>query len=40
MIFRTFDDHLMLVLHQPNSDRQERARLFRLRDTGESLELE
>ena len=40
MIFKTFDDRLMLVLHQPNSSPKERARLFELEDTGDSLRLE
>ncbi|MCP5115749.1 MAG: family 43 glycosylhydrolase [bacterium] len=40
MIFRTLDDKLMLVLHQPNSGRLERARFFELEDTGTSLRLE
>ncbi len=40
MIFRTFDGQLMLVLHQPNSGERERARLFKLRDAGDTLELE
>lgn len=39
MIFETFDGQLMLTLHQPNSDRAERARFFELRDTGDSLEI-
>ncbi len=39
MIFRTFDGRLTLVLHQPNSSPDERARFFRLRDTGGALEL-
>jgi len=39
MIFRTFDNRLMLVLHQPNSGSQERAHFFELRDTGDALAL-
>jgi beta-xylosidase len=39
MIFKTFDDRLMLVLHQPNSSLKERARLFELEDTGDSLRI-
>ena len=36
MIFKTFDNRLMLVLHQPNS-KAERARLLELEDTGDSI---
>jgi arabinan endo-1,5-alpha-L-arabinosidase len=39
MIFRRFDGQLMLVFHQPNTRMQERARLFELEDTGETLRL-
>lgn len=39
MIFRTFDGRLMLVFHQPNRDRKERAQLYELEDTGETLRL-
>ena len=39
MIFETFDGRLMLVLHQPNSSPEERARLFELEDTGDLLRL-
>lgn len=38
MIFKRFDGQLMLVLHQPNKER-ERARLFELEDTGETLRI-
>jgi len=38
MIFRRFDGQLMLVLHQPNLA-TERARLFELEDTGETLRI-
>lgn len=38
MIFKRFDGQLMLVLHQPNK-RVERARLFELEDTGETLRI-
>ena len=38
MIFRRFDGQLMLVLHQPNQA-TERARLFELEDTGETLRI-
>src|SRR5262245_11532776 len=39
MIFKRFDGQLMLVLHQPNKSGQERARLFELEDTGETLKI-
>ena len=39
MIFKTFDGHLMLVLHQPNSSPNERASFYELVDTGVSLQL-
>ncbi len=39
MIFRTFDGHLMLVLHQPNEFPKERIHLFELEDTGETLRI-
>lgn len=38
MIFRRFDGQLMLVLHQPNK-MTERAHLFELEDTGETLRI-
>ncbi len=38
MIFKRFDGQLMLVLHQPNKV-TERARLFELEDTGETLRI-
>ena len=38
MLFRTFDDKLMLVLHQPF--RQARGRFFDVRDAGDHLEVE
>jgi hypothetical protein len=38
MIFTRFDGQLMLVLHQPNKI-TERARLFELEDTGETLRI-
>ncbi len=40
MIFKRFDGELMLVLHQPNKRPLERARLFELEDTGETLRIE
>lgn len=39
MIFKTFEDKLMLVLHQPNTSPDERAKLFELEDTGDSIKL-
>ena len=40
MIFKTFDGKLCTVLHQPNSPGGlERAHIYELRDTGESLEI-
>jgi GH43 family beta-xylosidase len=39
MIFRTFDGRLMLSLHRPNNDPDERARFYELTDTGDSLKL-
>ena len=39
MIFKRFDGQLMLVLHQPNKGGSERARLFELEDTGETVRI-
>ncbi len=39
MIFETFDGRLILALHQPNSSPDERMKLHKLIDTGETLEL-
>jgi GH43 family beta-xylosidase len=39
MIFKTFDGKLMLVIHQPNTSPDERARFFELEDTGDTLKL-
>jgi hypothetical protein len=39
MIFRTFDDRLLLALHQPNRSPQERPRLFAVKDEGFSLSI-
>ena len=39
MIFRTFDGALTLALHQPNRSPDERARLFELEDTGETIRI-
>jgi hypothetical protein len=38
MLFRTFDGRLVLVLHQPNRT-TERARLFEMEDTGDSIRI-
>ncbi len=37
MIFRTFEDSLMLALHQPNTNGKERLHLFYLTDNGKDL---
>lgn len=39
MLFRRFDGQLMMVLHQPNDGGRERARLFEIEDTGDSLRI-
>ena len=39
MICRSFDGTLMLSLHQPNGRSRERARLFELEDTGETIRI-
>ncbi len=39
MIFQRFDGQLMLVLHQPNTVGRERARVFELEDTGDTLRI-
>lgn len=40
MIFKTFDQRLMLVFHQPNKPKgRERLKLFEIKDTGRSLVL-
>ena len=40
MIFRTFENKLLLAIHQPNSPRgKEHLKLFELEDTGNSLRL-
>ena len=38
MLFTTFDDRLMMVLHSPNGPAA-RPRIFEMQDTGETLEL-
>ena len=40
MIFRTFDDQLVIALHQPNVSPKERMQLYKLKDTGNSLVLD
>ncbi|MCE4565900.1 family 43 glycosylhydrolase [Maribellus sp. CM-23] len=40
MIFTTFDGELVIALHQPNTSPDERMQLYKLKDTGESLELD
>lgn len=39
MIFKTFNDVLVIALHQPNRSPEERLNLYRLKDTGNSLEI-
>jgi beta-xylosidase len=39
MLFHRFDGQLMMVLHQPNDGGRERARLFEIEDTGDSLRI-
>lgn len=40
MIFKTFENRLLLAFHQPNRPRgQERLKLFEIEDTGQSLKL-
>ncbi len=39
MTFRRFDGGLMFVLHQPNRPPNERARLFELEDTGDTIRI-
>jgi len=39
MIFKTFKGKLMLVLHQPNSWPDERAKIFELEDTGNLIRI-
>ena len=38
MVFKRFDGQLMMVLHSPNKN-TERAKLFELEDTGETLRI-
>ncbi len=39
MIFKTFENSLMLVFHQPNQRGKERAQLYEIEDTGHTLRL-
>ena len=39
MIFRAFDGQLYMTLHQPNQTPLERARLIKVEDLGDTLEL-
>ena len=39
MIFKSFDDVLLIALHQPNRSPDERLNLYRLKDIGNSLEI-
>ena len=39
MLFKRFDGQLMMVLHQPNKGGLERAKLFEMEDTGETLRI-
>lgn len=39
MLFHRFDGQLMMILHQPNKPRLERARLFEMEDMGDTLRL-
>ena len=39
MVFKRFDGRLMMVLHSPNKGGQERAKLFEMEDTGETLRI-
>jgi beta-xylosidase len=39
MLFHRFDGQLMMILHQPNKRPDERARLFEMEDTGDTIRL-
>lgn len=39
MLFRRFDGQLMMILHQPNHAPDERARIFEVKDLGDTLRL-
>ena len=40
MIFKTFDDQLVISLHQPNTSPNERMQLYKVKDMGDHLKLE
>ena len=40
MIFKTFEGQLVIALHQPNTNLNERMQLYKLKDMGETLELD
>ncbi|MEM9894971.1 MAG: glycoside hydrolase family 43 protein [Bacteroidota bacterium] len=40
MIFKTFENQLVIALHQPNKSPNERMQLYKLKDTGEALKLD
>jgi hypothetical protein len=39
MLFHRFNGQLMMILHQPNHAPNERARLFEVEDTGDTIRL-
>ena len=39
MLFSTFEGQLMMLLHQPNNSALNRAHLFQLEDTGDTLKV-
>jgi hypothetical protein len=39
MLFHRLDGQLMMILHRPNKAPNERAQLFELEDTGDTLRL-
>lgn len=39
MLFKTFDERLMITLHQPNNSPNERPKIFELEDMGDSLRI-
>jgi hypothetical protein len=39
MLFHRFDGQLMMILHQPNRVPDERARIFEMEDTGDSVRI-
>uniref|UniRef100_UPI003217832B glycoside hydrolase family 43 protein n=1 Tax=uncultured Draconibacterium sp. TaxID=1573823 RepID=UPI003217832B len=40
MIFKTFEGQLVITLHQPNTRPNERMQIYKLKDTGNSIELD